>query len=315
MDKNKTDFALSSDAQARSTLMLETIQVFVGCDPNDCDLEQMMVLDYSIRSRCSQPVNIHWMQLSRDPQSFWYSNPQQQQGWRTEAWTTPFSGFRWGIPAFCDYQGKAIYMDTDVIVLCDLAELWNAAFEPGKVVMAKGGEQSWRFCVSMWDCAEARNHLPAIDELRGKPEIHQQLKKYYKKNPQVIQPFDTQYNNIDGENSPVEQIKILHYSDMGTQFSHALSFARLQREGRAHWFDGTVLPHPRQDLQALFEQHYQQALDAGYSLDNYRMKQVFGPFPKYSQKTYTGNDVTRPKHWWTRLGLFKALSRKHHHAK
>ncbi len=290
--------------------MLETIEVFVGCDPNDCDLEQMMVLDYSIRKHCSQPVNIHWMQLSRDPQSFWYSNPEQQQGWRSEAWTTPFSGFRWGIPAFREYQGKAIYMDTDVLVLCDLAEIWNSPFAAGKVVMAKGGEQSWRFCVSMWDCAAARDHLPAIEDLRSKPEIHQQLKKYYKKNPQVIQPFDSQYNNIDGENSPIEQIKILHYSDMGTQFSHPLSFARLQREGGTHWFDGTVMPHPRKDLQALFDEYYQQALAAGYSLDNYRMAQVFGPFPKYSQKTYTGNDVTRPKHWWQRLGLFKALSKQ-----
>lgn len=289
--------------------MTETIRVFVGCDPNDCDLEQMMVLDYSIRKHCSQPVDIHWMQLSRDPESFWFSDPQAQQGWRTEAWTTPFSGFRWGIPAFCDYQGKAIYMDTDVIVLCDLAEIWNTPFEPGKVVMAKGGEQSWRFCVSMWDCAAARDHLPPIDELRGKPEIHQQLKKYYKKNPQVIQPFDTQYNNIDGENSPIEQIKILHYSDMGTQFSHALSFERLQREGGTHWFDGTVMPHPRPDLQALFDRYHREALEAGYSLDTYRMAKVFGPFPKYSQKTYTGNSVTRPKHWWQRLGLFKALSR------
>ena len=26
----------------------EVIKVFVGCDPNNCDLEQMMVLDYSI---------------------------------------------------------------------------------------------------------------------------------------------------------------------------------------------------------------------------------------------------------------------------
>src|SRR5690606_40467994 len=48
----------------------------------------------------------------------------------------------WGIPAFCDYQGKAIYMDTDMIVLCDLAELWNLEFEPGKAVMAKGGQRS-----------------------------------------------------------------------------------------------------------------------------------------------------------------------------
>ena len=62
--------------------MQEVIKVFVGCDPNDCDLEQMMVLDYSIRKHCSLPVEIHWMQLSRDPQSFWYSNPAQLPGWR-----------------------------------------------------------------------------------------------------------------------------------------------------------------------------------------------------------------------------------------
>jgi len=289
--------------------MTEAIRVFVGCDPNDCDLEQMMVLDYSIRKHCSQPVDIHWMQLSRDPQSFWYSNPEEQTGWRTEGWTTPFSAFRWGIPAFCEYQGKAIYMDTDVMVLCDLAELWQQPFAPGKVVMAKGGDESWRFCVSMWDCAAVKDHLPALEELRSNPRMHQQLKKYYKKHTEVIQPFDTQYNNIDGENTPIEKIKILHYSDMGTQFSHKLSLQRLQKEGRKHWFDGTVMPHPRQDLQALFEQYYQEALNAGYNLDNYRVKQLFGAFPKHSQESYSGNKVTRPKHWWQRIGFLKKFAK------
>src|SRR5690606_38490227 len=137
-------------------VMQNVVKVFVGCDPNDCDLEQMMVLDYTLRKHSSLPVEVHWMQLSRDPQSFWYSSPETGEGWRTEAWTTPFSGFRWGIPAFCDYRGKAIYMDTDVMVLCDIAELWNQSFSDGKVVMAKGGEESWRFCVSMWDCERAK---------------------------------------------------------------------------------------------------------------------------------------------------------------
>ena len=44
--------------------MTQTIQVFVGCDPNNCDLEQMMVLEYSLRKHTSHPVNITWMQLS-----------------------------------------------------------------------------------------------------------------------------------------------------------------------------------------------------------------------------------------------------------
>ena len=72
----------------------EVIKVFVGCDPNNCDLEQMMVLDYSIKKHTQQPVEIIWMQLSRDPSSYWYSDPKSNQGWRTENWATPFSGFR-----------------------------------------------------------------------------------------------------------------------------------------------------------------------------------------------------------------------------
>ena len=44
----------------------DTIKVFVGCDPNNCDLEQMMVLDYSIHKHTQQPVDIVWMQLSHD---------------------------------------------------------------------------------------------------------------------------------------------------------------------------------------------------------------------------------------------------------
>ena len=56
----------------------ETIKVFVGCDPNNCDLEQMMVLDYSIRKHTKQDVEIVWMQLSHDENSVWFSNPKQQ---------------------------------------------------------------------------------------------------------------------------------------------------------------------------------------------------------------------------------------------
>ena len=36
----------------------QNIKVFVGCDPNNCDLEQMMVLDYSIQKHTSIPVDI-----------------------------------------------------------------------------------------------------------------------------------------------------------------------------------------------------------------------------------------------------------------
>ncbi|MDX3904920.1 MAG: glycosyl transferase [Pigmentiphaga sp.] len=283
--------------------MEDRIRIFIGCDPNDCDLEQMMVLEYSLRKHASLPIDIEWMRLSKDPRSFWFSDAATQRGWRTETWATPFSGFRWAVPAFCNYEGRAIYMDTDMVVLCDIAELWRMPLPAGKVLTGKGRKHSWRFCVSVWDCAAARAHLPPIETLRSDPQSHQKLMRYFADRPELIQPMPSDYNNIDGEEKPVEAIRILHYSDMGTQFSHRYAFPRLEKEGRRHWFDGTVLPHPRHDLSALFDRYYEEALAHGLRLDDYRTPELFGMTIKESQRDYAGNRRTRKRTLWQRLGL------------
>lgn len=283
--------------------MEDRIRLFVGCDPNDCDLEQMMVLEYSARKHCSLPIDIEWMRLSRDPASFWHADPGEGRGWRTQAWATPFSGFRWGVPAFCGYEGRAIYLDTDMVVLCDLAELWRMPLDAGKVLTGKGRKTSWRFCVTVWDCAAARSHLPSIERLRAEPDSHQRMMRYFSGHPELIESMHSDYNNIDGEGKPLHAIRILHYSDMGTQFSHKYAFPRLEREGRRHWFDGRVLPHPRADLAELFDACYREALSAGYALDDYRSPSPFGDMMKATQRDYAGNHRTRKRSLWSRLGL------------
>lgn len=281
----------------------DRIRIFVGCDPNDCDLEQMMVLEYSIKKHASMPVDIEWMRLSKDPGSLWYSDPEHHKGWRTETWATPFSGFRWAVPAACNYQGRAIYMDADMLVLCDMAELWRMPFEPGKVLSGKGRKTSWRFCVSVWDNAAAKAHLPQIDDLRNDPGAHQRLMRHFQDHAELIQPMHTDYNNVDGEKKPVDAIRILHYSDMGTQFSHSYALPRLAAQGQEHWFDGAILPHPRSDLKALFDQYYDEALRAGYNLALYKADEPFGRMIKASQRGYQGNKRTRKPSFWARLGF------------
>lgn len=287
------------------------IKVFIGCDPNNCDLEQMMVLDYSIHKHTSQAVEIVWMQLSHDANSFWYSDRDTQSGWRTEKWATPFSGFRWAIPAYCNYQGRAIYMDTDVIVLSDLAKLWQHPIEGDAVVAAKGGKSSARLCTCVWDCAKAEALLAPIDSLKADPDSHKKLMKRIQEQPTLVQPYQDHYNCIDGEGLTVPEMKILHYSDMGTQFSHKYAMPRLAQSQTAHWFDGEILPHPRQDLAQLFDQYYQEALAAGYRLENYLI-QPYGAFYKASQKKYQGNKVTRQasEHPWFKRLLQKFKAQK-----
>ena len=270
----------------------DSIKVFVGCDPNNCDLEQMMVLDYSIHKHTSVPVEIVWMQLSRDPNSYWYSNPETGEGWNTTKWSTPFSGFRWAIPEYCQHSGRAIYMDADVIILDDLAKLWHHPIEGQSVVAAKTNADMTRLCTCVWDCKAAKNIVLPIKKLRKDPKSHKEMMAVFKDNNQLIEPYQDSYNCIDGENLALEDIRILHYSDMGTQFSHKYSLPRVSEEGIEHWFDGEIMSHPRQDLSEVFDEYYNEALAAGYDLDSYRVE-PFGHFPKKSQEGYIGNNVTR----------------------
>jgi len=288
----------------------ETIKIFVGCDPNNCDLEQMMVLEYSIKKNTQYPIDITWMQLSHDENSPWFSDQNQQHGWRTEKWATPFSGFRWAIPELCNFKGRAIYMDADVIVLTDIAKLWNTPFDQNKMVIAKGGKSTARLCTCVWNCELAKQYLPALDQLKQDENGHRKLMKLIKEHPELVQNYTDSYNCIDGEELTIDQIKILHYSDMGTQFSHKYSIPRLINDGKKHWFDGEILEHPRQDLIALFDQYYQEAIEAGYKLENYQIS-AYGNFLKATQMNYHGNSVTRPtaKQSWLKSKI-ETLKRK-----
>lgn len=263
-----------------------TIRVFVGCASGD-DQESQAVLEYTLRKHASEPVEIVWMQQSRDPASPFY-------GWDTRSWSTPFSGHRWLVPHLCNYEGRAIYMDSDTIVMADIAELWRQPLSAGKCVLAKGGAESWRFCVSLWDAARAKPHMMTPDELK-KSGAHQEMIRRFR-NAAFVQPFVGGWNCIDLEDyrSPDHpDIKIIHYSSEAHQPHHRYAVPRLAREGRNHWFDGTMKPHWRPDLVALFDRTLAEAIAAGFKPENYAPAKPFGPYRIASHKAYRGHKWAR----------------------
>lgn len=267
--------------------MTDRIQLYVGTAPNNTDLEAQMVLEYSARKYCSIPIDIHWMCLTNDTNSFWH-------GWETPTWPTPFSGYRWGIPAACDYKGKAIYCDHDFIFLDDLAKLWNQEFEPGKIAMVKGGSEGWRTCIMMWNNEEAKNHLPPIDRMKSNLFGHRRLIGWLtSQNRHLCQFFDGSWNTVDGENLSIEDIQGLHYSDMSSQLHAKLALARLKETGGEHWYNGVFNTHWRTDLVDLFNRYYKEALEAGYKLEDY-YREEFVDYQKESLEGYG----SRPVHSW-----------------
>lgn len=103
----------------------EVIRVFVGTDRSQ--LLAVSVLEHSIKRHTDMEVEIIPMidlsvPLPKDPR-----NGQR----------TGFSFSRFCIPKLAGYQGKAIYLDADMLVFQDIRKLWNIPFEGAKVVIQK----------------------------------------------------------------------------------------------------------------------------------------------------------------------------------
>lgn len=258
------------------------IRIFVGCCTNNEDLESQSVLEWSLRKHHpADDIEIVWMQLSRDPASFWYSDPARGLGWNTAEWATPFSPFRFAIPAYCKFEGRAIYMDSDMIAMADIAELWNQPFQDGKAVISKG--ENDRYCVSLFDCARMKALVPPLDQLRRRAGLYRSVRGALNGR---VQKFAGNWNCLDGNpageldrykslNDP--DIKVLHYTVIPTQLQLKHALPRLAREGGRHWYAGKPKPHPRADFQKLFDDLLAEAIASGYPPERYR-KQPFGEF-------------------------------------
>lgn len=262
--------------------MSDTIKIFCGSSANGEDAEFEAVFAWSVKKHCSQPYEIIWMRQTHDPASFWH-------GWNTDSWATPFSSYRIGLPAYCGYEGKAIYCDEDTWFEADPAELWNQEFQPGKVVMAKGGG-SWRFCVSLWSCSEAKKWFPPIETIKADRKALANVTNVLRIND-LIQPFDGDWNCLDGKGYDSirdPRIKVIHATDMASQPHIPLATKRLVASGRKHWFDGTVKPHARPDLVARFHYLLAEAEEHGFTVDSFVPDEPFGPYRKASLANYRG---------------------------
>ena len=70
------------------------------------------------------------------------------------------------------------------------------------------------------------------------------------------------------------------------QLAHAL--ARLKAAGAKHWFDGTVKPHARPDVQARFDALLAEATEAGEGVEMFIPAKPFGSYKKASLVNYKG---------------------------
>jgi len=102
--------------------LVEPIRVFVGCD--DSMMIPAHVLEYSIRKHTQHPVQVFYMRNMPIPDP---KDPKNRPG-------TGFSFNRFLIPKLCGYEGKAIYVDADMLVFDDIQKLWDTPLDDKSVL-------------------------------------------------------------------------------------------------------------------------------------------------------------------------------------
>lgn len=108
--------------------LVEPVRVFIGGDRYQTIAAK--VLEYSIQRHTRHPLQIFHMTDLELPTP---KNPDNAPG-------TGFSFYRFVIPKLCGFKGKAIYLDADMLVFDDIANLWNLPFG-GKDVLCSYQEE------------------------------------------------------------------------------------------------------------------------------------------------------------------------------
>jgi len=177
----------------------DPIRVFVG--GTDEHRLAAKVLEYSILEHASRDVEFHMIADC--------GVPHPDIGRLTP---TSFSLQRFMIPEICNFTGRAIYLDSDMIVRTDIAALFDSPFPPGAMVQSCPG---WQSAVMLIDCrigwkvAEIGDRIqrgewkyPSVSSLKvfGETIISRTLPK--------------QWNCMD---VPCNPCYLLHYTGMRTQ--------------------------------------------------------------------------------------------------
>ena len=149
------------------------LRVYVGTDEWQRDAGAERVLEHSIRKHATCDVAITWMR-SGDPgwevsehgdASTWKINVPPGSAWKKRgAWGTPFSAFRFAIPEACEFAGRAVYLDADMLVRADMAEFLTMDTDAGYRCISKA-----RTDVALIDCSWFADKAwwPRIEQMKA----------------------------------------------------------------------------------------------------------------------------------------------------
>src|SRR5690242_8413262 len=201
---------------------MRPIRVFIGFDPRE-DVA-FSVLAHSIHARSSQPVTVTPVMLSQLGEVYRRArNPLQ---------STEFSFSRFLTPYLCGYEGWAVFMDCDMLMLDDIAKLWAMRDDRYAVqvvkhvhvpkeetkflgaVQTKYEKKNWS-SVMLMNCARCTALTPDYVNRASGLELHQFK---WLEGDHLIGEIPHAWNHLVGYDAPRRDASLVHYTIGGPYF-------------------------------------------------------------------------------------------------
>lgn len=170
--------------------MAEVLKVFIGYDHRQPIAYN--ILQHSIISKSSKPVAIVPLVID------------QLEMKRTGL--TPFTFSRFMVPYLCNYEGWALFLDIDMLVKGDIAELFDLKDDRYAVMVAKNKLKFEWASVMLFNCA--KNKVLTCDYVSQAPGLH----GISWLNDHEIGCLPPEWNVLVGYDEPIENPKLIHYT-------------------------------------------------------------------------------------------------------
>jgi len=170
-------------------------KIYIGYD--DRQNVAYTALQQSIISNTSQPVTISPLILN--------TLPMEARG------LTPFTFSRFIVPWLCDYQGFALFIDLDILVCSDIAQLFALADPKYAVQVVKTSDPFERASMLLFNCAHPSNRQlePEMVDKNAKTLGFHAL-KWLK--DEEIGFLPNEWNHIVGTDKEDPNAKLIHFT-------------------------------------------------------------------------------------------------------
>ncbi len=171
------------------------LKIFIGYDERQPVAYN--VLQHSIITRTSKPLAISPIILRTLP------NAKELSERRS---LTPFTYSRFMVPWLCDYEGWALFLDIDMIVLDDISKLFDMADERYAVHVSKNDyRMEWASAI-LFNCSQCKILTPEyVNTFKGLHRIEWLEEK-------LIGDFPREWNHLVGYDKKRQDAKLVHYT-------------------------------------------------------------------------------------------------------